>query len=135
MAIQKPIPKQGPRIAPIEPINYDLKPPIFSLERVVNGDYCFSAMDQEHKAYFGEAMFRRKSTNWGEIRKCHRHGLGLEKISRADIKAPIPNFITDDVSHFLAFRFHGLKPMVGIRIQDIFYILWFDHNFTLYDHG
>jgi hypothetical protein len=26
-------------------------------------------------------------------------------------------------------------PMVGYRVQAIFYILWLDRDFTLYDHG
>jgi hypothetical protein len=132
--IRKPVKNTGAHIpVPVE-INYDAKPPVFSLEKIVNSDYCFSLMDQEHKASFAEAIYRRKTLNWGDIKKSDRHSLGIEKIARTSIKAPIPRFITDDVDHFLAFRFHGLKSMVGIRSLDVFYVLWFDYNFTLYDH-
>jgi len=35
----------------------------------------------------------------------------------------------------IAFRFHDRAPMVGYRSTDgIFYIIWFDRNFTLYTH-
>ena len=44
----------------------------------------------------------------------------------------MPPFITDDVDHFLVFRFGGDKRMVGYRQHDKFYVLWFDHNLTLY---
>ena len=133
--IKGPKPDRGQRIAAVEPTNYENNPPMFSLERVQAGDYCFSAMAQEHKAMFGEAIYRRRALSWKEIKNIDRHGLGFEKIARASITAPIPKFINDDVDHFLAFRFNGKRPMVGYRSRDIFYVLWFDWNFSLYDHG
>ncbi|WP_332420243.1 hypothetical protein [Vibrio metschnikovii] len=115
--------------------NYDDKTPIFSLERLQAGSFCLQCLDQEGKAFFAEAIFRRKNNTWREIKQMPRHGLGFEKIDRKSISAPIPNFITPDVDHFLSFRFHGKRPMVGYRQNDVFYVLWFDNNFTLYDHG
>lgn len=133
--IKKPAFNKGAHIAPpLEPPNFDSKPPVFSLEKIVNSKYCLSQLNQEDKASFADAIFRRKNLPWIEIKKADRHGLGTEKIARGSIKAEIPKFITDDVDHFLAFRFHGKKPMVGYRNRDIFYVLWFDHDFTLYDH-
>ena len=119
---------------PPEVINFDLRPPLFSLERLQPGNYCFSALSKDFKAAFAEAIFRRKDTNWRELIHSDRHALGLEKISKDSIKAAIPQNIKEDEKHFLAFRFHGKYPMVGYRVNDIFYILWFDHNCTLYDH-
>lgn len=136
MKIKHPERKKNAHIAtPMEPINYDSKPPIFSLEKTVDGKYCLSSLDQEHKALFADAIDRRKNLPWADIKKADRHGLGIEKIARGNIKAAIPKFITDDVDHFLAFRFHGKKPMVGYRNREVFYVLWFDNDFTLYDHG
>jgi len=83
---------------------------------------------------FAEAIFRRKCLTWKQIRQLPRHGLGTEKIPKSSIKAPIPQFITDDVNDFLAFRYHGKRPMVGYRQKDIFFVLWFDSDFTLYEH-
>lgn len=128
-------PNQGAKVKAQDAPNYDDYMPIFSLERVQPGEYCFSALDKNHKAKFSEAIFRRKSTKWSEIKKADRHGIGTEKIPKSAIRAPIPNFITDDVNDFLVFRYHGRNPMVGYRQHNVFFVLWFDHDFTLYDHG
>lgn len=127
-------PKAGERIKATDTPDYDKSSPIFSLEKLQQGDYCLSSLDQENKAMFAEAIYRRKSVTWAEIKKLPRHGLGTEKMSKHRIKAAIPQFITEDVSDFLVFRYHGLRPMVGYRQRNIFFVLWFDHNFTLYDH-
>ena len=119
---------------PSEGINFDLRPPLFSLERLQAGDHCFSALSKDLKAAFADAIFKRKNTNWSLLKQSGRHALGFEKISKDSIKAPIPQNIKEDEKHFLAFRFNGKCPMVGYRVNDIFYILWFDHNFTLYSH-
>lgn len=132
--IKTPTIKKGNRITIPENINYDTKPPVFSLERVQSGNYCFSILNQEDKAQFAESIFKRRSLTWSEIKNINRHGLGFEKISKDAIKTSLPPFIKDDVEHFIAFRFNGMKPMVGYRVKDIFYVLWFEHNFTLYSH-
>jgi len=57
--IKKPSFKTGSRIQPTESVDYNKKPPVFSLERIQSGKYCFSALDQENKAQFAEAIFKR----------------------------------------------------------------------------
>jgi len=126
--------KSKHNISPTNAINYDDLPIIFSLERVQSGYYCFSSLDQEHKAQFSESIFKRKSLLWSDIKNLPRHGLGTEKITRKAINPPIPAFVKDDLSDFLVFRFHGKKPMIGYRVRNVFYVLWFDHNFSVYKH-
>ncbi|MGK0393470.1 MAG: hypothetical protein ACJA0B_001644 [Alcanivorax borkumensis] len=126
--------KQGALVKSQEPVNYDERPPVFSLEKLQSGKYCLSGLDQTHKAMFSDAIFRRKGLTWRDIKTCDRHGLGTEKISKSSIDAPIPRFITEDVSDFLVFRYNGMNPMVGYRQRDVFFVLWFDHDFTLYNH-
>lgn len=118
-----------------EPVNYDDNPPIFSLEQVQAGSYCFSALEQKLKADFAESVFERRKLSWQDIKNQGKHALGFEKIPRHQIKPPIPNFITNDLDFFLAFRFSGKCPMLGYRKKDVFYVLWFDHNFSAYPHG
>ncbi len=48
---------KGKRLSSQEPINYDNKPPIFSLERLMPGHYCFSNLEQKDKAAFAESIF------------------------------------------------------------------------------
>ena len=117
-----------------EPPNYDKRPPIFSLEKLQDGKYNANHLDQKHKAGFFNAMNLRKSFTWNQIMKEPRHGLGTEQIPRNQIRAGIPDFITDDVEYFLAFRYYKKHPMVGYRLKDVFFVMWFDHNFTLYNH-
>ncbi|OZS42296.1 hypothetical protein [Photobacterium sanguinicancri] len=107
---------------------------VFSLERVVSGKYCYSKLDKDHKAAFADAIFKRKSFTWKSIQEEGRHGLGYEKISKKSIKTGVPDFIPPDLKNFLAFRFKGKAPLVGYRRRNIFYVLWFDHNFTVYPH-
>ncbi|MBV1789032.1 hypothetical protein KQ940_13320 [Marinobacterium sp. D7] len=126
--------KQGILVKANEPQSTEKLPLIFSLERVQRGNYCFSTLDKEHKAAFADSIFKRKELLWSDIKGAGRHGLGTEKISKSAINTSIPPFITEDQDHFLAFRYHGLNPIVGYRIGQIFYVLWFDHDFTLYDY-
>ncbi|TAF08650.1 MAG: hypothetical protein EAZ77_06805 [Nostocales cyanobacterium] len=109
------------------------QPPIFSL-RYLDSEYCLTKCDKDDQAAFALKLLRLSKLTWSQIQSQDRHKLGYEKISRDAIKAPIPNFITEDVN-FIAFRFSGMKPMVGYRDGAIFYVIWLDRNFTLYDHG
>jgi hypothetical protein len=59
---------------------------------------------------------------------------GYEKIPHVRIRAGIPPAITEDVD-ILAFRFCGKAPMVGFRLDEVFFVVWLDRGFTLYDHG
>jgi len=128
-------PKSG-KVTNIElPPNYDLMPPIFSLEKVVPSVYCFSALNKEHKLAFAESIFKRRTLTWRELKSLDKHGLGYEKIARGSIRTGIPATIATDLENFLAFRYHTKSPMVGYRDKQVFYILWFDHDFSVYNHG
>jgi hypothetical protein len=132
--IRKPKADKSSRLTVIQPPNYDKLPPIFSLEKIVGDKYCFSNLDDKDKKQFAESIFKRKNLSWSDIKKAHRHALGFEKIPKNSIKGTKPSFITDDINEFLSFRFNGMKPMVGYRTQNIFYVLWFDLDYTLYKH-
>lgn len=128
-------PTQGVVVRAEAPPNYDRLPILFSLEKLQQGTHCLTALSQEHKAMFADAIFRRKNMTWGEVLRAPKHGLGSEKINIKCIKSAIPAFITEDVDTLLAIRYHGKCPMVGYRMRQTFFVIWFDPNFTLYDHG
>lgn len=113
--------------------NSDLSKPYFSF-KYLSKTYCITCCDKDEKASFAMTMYNLSQMTWLEIRKAHKHGLGTEKIEKDAIKVAVPKDITDDVT-FLAIRFHGKKPMVGFRQNATFYVIWFDRDFTLYDHG
>lgn len=107
--------------------------PIFSFLHLQD-NYCISKCSKEQKIGFVDTMRALSKMTWNEIRSAPRHGLGSEKIERRFIKASIPNNISDDAT-FIAIRFSANAPMVGFRTDNIFHIVWFDRDFTLYDHG
>lgn len=117
------------------PPNYDLMPPVFSLEKIVSSDYCFSVLTKEHKLAFAESMFKRRTLTWRQLKSLDKHGLGYEKIPSGIIRTSIPASISSDLENFLAFRYHGRCPMIGFRDKNVFFVLWFDHDFSVYNHG
>lgn len=113
----------------------DQSPPLFSLRYLDRGRYGLAACQQREKAAFADTLDRLSQLPWSELRLAPRHGLGYEQLPRHAIRAAVPSHLTEDVQRFIAFRFSGTAPMLGYRVQAIFYILWLDRDFTLYDHG
>lgn len=89
---------------------------------------------QDELASLAKKLYKLSSMTWKEIREDDKHGLGSEKISQKAIKVQIPSIVTPDVS-LLALRFYKKAPMVGFRKDNIFYIIWLDREFKIYDHG
>jgi len=133
--IAKTTPNKGKRFDAQDTPDWNEHPPIFSLEKVQSGKYCFSQLPDKCKIAFATAQFSRRNHTWKEISQMPKHGYGTEKIPKNQIKATIPSFITPEVKDFQVLRYHENRPMVGYRKRDVFYILWFDHNYSLYDHG
>jgi len=132
---KNPSPTQGPRLQ--VPLNADLPPdqqyPVFSLRWLPNGEYGLATCTPQEKAAFAQQLYQLSQVTWGQIWCAPRHGVGCEKIAQNAIRTGIPRHVTPDVT-LLVFRFDGLKPMVGYRDRAVFYILWLDRNFTLYQH-
>lgn len=114
-------------------VDYDRQPPVFCL-RFIDPEYCITRCTKDEKASFADKLRQMSQMTWLDLRLAPKHGAGSEKIARKAIKRPIPKQITEEVP-ILAFRFDGKKPMVGYRIGGTFHIVWFDRDFTLYDHG
>ena len=124
---------RAPVLVPSDIDNNERKP-IFSLEYMMR-EYSVERCDAERKAAFADALWTRSQMTWRQIIQAPRHGLGSERIPRRAIKVGVPRAITEDVSEFLSMRFHSNAPMVGFRIGQIFYIVWLDRNYSIYDHG
>ena len=109
-----------------------LQPPIFSLRHLRHG-YSLPDCTSEQKASFADTLHKLSQMTWAQINVAPRHGSGSEIIAQNAIKTTIPSHITKDVN-LLAFRFYGMAPMVGYRDGAIFYVVWLDPSFTLYNH-
>ena len=110
-------------------INY----PVFCF-KYLHRNYNIDKCENDDKIKFIEQIIKLSGLTWQDIEYSQRHGLGSEKIQRSAIKLDLPKEITDDVVHFLAFRFNGKKPFVGFRDRFIFHVLYIDSDYTLYDH-
>jgi hypothetical protein len=113
-------------------VDYNREKPTFCL-RFLDPSYCISVCDDDDKICFVDKIRRMSQMTWNDLIQADRHGMGQEKIPRYKIRRPIPPHITDDVT-LLGFRFSGKKAMVGYRTEGTFHIVWFDRDFTLYEH-
>lgn len=108
--------------------------PIFSFH-YLDKKYCISKCNKNEKAAFADTMRKLSELTWTRIASEPKHGLGYEKIPKGILKGKVPKNISPDVMKFVVFRFHTQAAMVGYRDNNIFHVIWFDRNFTLYDHG
>ncbi|MEM6459236.1 MAG: hypothetical protein AAF710_07570 [Planctomycetota bacterium] len=99
--------------------------------RYLNSSHCISKCSKEDQVLFANRVRLLTQMTWAQINVSHRHGLGYEKINQ--LKDGLPADAGDQPA--LAFRFAGKKPMVGFRYGAVFYVVWFDYDFNLYDHG
>lgn len=126
-------PKGGKRIvAPEPPVSTDNQPPIFCLKYIQN-DFCISKCERDEKASFADTLYVLSRQTWVQLIQRNRHHGGFEKIPQNQIKAGVPDVITPE-TNLIAFRFDGLKAMVGFRSGSVFHILWLDRAFVLYKH-
>lgn len=107
--------------------------PAFSL-RHTQDKYCISKCDKEDKAAFADTIRILSAITWNEMASRGRHKNGYESIPQHRIRALIPKMVTKDTT-LLAFRWSGMKPMVGFRDGHTFYVLWFDRDLDLYPHS
>lgn len=106
-------------------------PPAFCFQYMVD-DYSVDACGKDDQAMLAQAIFRRRNLTWKQLRTEHKHALGSETIDH--LLMPRPRGVTEDV-RILAFRFSGKKAMVGFREDQIFHVVWLDHDFSVYKHS
>lgn len=120
-----------PELAPA--VNYDLRPPIFSLIHIAPS-HCITECETEERAAFATRMRELSQLTWRQLKSADRRGQGFEKVNERQLRVGSPASITEDV-RFIAFRFFGKARMIGFRAQDVFHVVWFDRAMDLYDHG
>lgn len=116
----------------IEIKNFDY--PIFCF-RHLQANYNVDSCSDEDKIAFAQRLSKLSSMSWNDLKLAPRHGFGSEKIDKTSIKAPWPPFLTEDVNFLLAFRFSGMKPILGHRHHFVFHLIFIDHNYSVYDHS
>lgn len=108
------------------------KRPKFSLEHLLKS-HCLSNCTKDEKAALADRLHQMSQLTWEQIQQSSRKGQGSETIARTSINEKIPSSITED-TNILSFRFFGNAPMVGFRQDEVFFIVWLDRAFDVYDH-
>lgn len=114
----------------IPDISFQDLPPKFSLQ-YVQSKYCINRCTKDEKCDFVNAMYKRKDHSWKKLFIEPHDKLGLEIIKKG-LKVTCPECASG--KELLSLRFSGKKPMVGFRERDVFYVLWFDRDFSVYQH-
>lgn len=112
---------------------YNFQHPIFCFKYLTKDFHLDKCIPEEQVSLINQIVAISQLT-WAELQFAPKHGMGSEKIARNSIKAGMPDIVTDDVDHFLAFRFHGKAPFVGIRNRFIFHVIYVDRGYNLYKH-
>jgi hypothetical protein len=116
----------GPRLS----TNRDT--PLFGLG-YLDSVFSLDACNKDEKAAFADTLAKLSKLTWGEINNSGRHKNGCEIITQDQIRASMPPHITPEIN-LLAFRFCAKAPMVGYRDGRVFYVIWLDRAFKLYNH-
>lgn len=114
--------------------DYDKESPVFCL-RYVDSEYCITGCNDEQKGSFLKTIRALSQMTWRQILLTSRESrFGSEKIPQDAIKRTKPSHITADET-LMGIRFWEKCRMVGYREREIFRIIWFDCDYSLYDHG
>ncbi len=113
--------------------NYDAEHPKFCL-RYLQGDFDTKSLPPDKQSAMLTQMQSLANIPWKEIKTSNHKGLGTEFIPVGQIYPPVPRLFKDE-ERFMFFRYCGNLPMGGIRIRDIFHVLWIEKQFgEVYDH-
>ena len=108
----------------------DDKHPKFSLELVQPGFDVRDCKDRNDRGNLMMTLSDMSKMPWFEIKRLDRHKKGFETIE--ELRERLPQKLRDMTP--IAFRFSDMKPVIGVRVEDVFYIVWIDHDMKLYKH-
>lgn len=94
-----------------------------------------AAFDPREAGILRETLQKLASSSWKDLKLAPRHGQGVELIPARELKPSVPEQFQDETK-FMVFRFHGKLPMAGVRVDDVYHVLWIEPQFgRLYNHG
>ncbi|MEY8565224.1 hypothetical protein AALF15_01455 [Corynebacteriaceae bacterium 7-707] len=107
--------------------------PVLSFRFLQRG-WGFDELTNEQCRHFLCKWGERSKKTWRELSQHQRHALGSELLPKNAIRARVPERFTEE-KKFLIFRHQGNLPMGGVRVKNIYYVLWIEKKFgELYDH-
>jgi len=124
--------EQTPAIKKNPPDRY----PVFCFKHLQQHSY-HKCSDSSFFIVFLERLKKLGQLGWQGIHGSHRHSFGTEKIPIQNLKVnSFPPIITEDVTELTVFRATGNNlPFLGIRLDDIFQIIFIESAFgDIYPH-
>ena len=118
----------------IKPQDHNAYHPAFCFKYLQKGKYHLDSCIADDAAALAKRLVKLGEMTWQQVLFADKRTLGSETIKRNAIRSGLPACLPEDAV-LLALRFNSSKPMVGFRDKKLFYVLWLDHDFTLYDHG
>jgi hypothetical protein len=113
--------------------NYDDETPKFCLRHLVDS-YDVRSLPERQQAKFALALQDRATMTWQAINLAGKHGHGTGKMPKGEIKRQIPAHFAAETS-FTVLRYDGNLPMIGVRVRDVFQIIWIEATYDdVYDH-
>ena len=103
--------------------------PIFDFQYLGN----YREIPRDEKKHFIDKLVVLSRLTWKEIHHSNRHQHGFERINLNQIRVQLVG-LTEDVNQVDVFRYHEMKPMIGIRSGEVFKVMYLDYNFTAYRH-
>lgn len=111
----------------VESVNYDKEHPKFCFRYTQSGN-CPDDLSKDQQVALVLTLHRLAKIDWATIKSTGRQALGTEFIPAGQINVSIPaKFDAED--RFMFFRYQGMLPLGGVRIQDVFHILWIAKDF------
>lgn len=131
---QAPKPVGGTVADLAEPTDYNKRTPVFCLHHLQK-NFDVSSLSKDQRAAFAMTLQDRAKLTWQDMIQSGRHKMGFELLPSDAISAPVPPAY-QDAEKFMVLRYFGKLPMVGVRANEVFHVLWIAKNFNeLYDHG
>jgi hypothetical protein len=116
------------------PRSHDGETPKFCL-RYLAGDFDLLRLPQKQQAAFATTPQKLAQIEWRTITTSSRHGSGSEFIPRQQVGLAVPVRF-EDTQRFIALRYDGKLPMLGVCVEAVFHVRWIAANFDeLYSHG
>jgi hypothetical protein len=133
------LPSSPSKISTLQPAtertqNTSLKTLKFCLAHIQKG-HCVRCLTDKQRADLALSIQQRCEMSWNQIILTPKHGLGTENMPANQIKPKIPECFGDR-EQFIVLRYSGNLPMVGVRIGDVFHVLWIEKHFgDVCDHS
>lgn len=102
----------------------------------LTGKYCISDCQQDEKAEVIDILHRLSQRTWQEIIQLGKAGIGYEQFEKERMKCSLPTSeYFENIDKVTVFHRAPKIPIVGFRVQEIFYIFCIDRTYDAYEHN